>query len=42
VTLRYLFGLRGDVLIADVIAPNASRSTAAEIEAYLQALIPEL
>jgi hypothetical protein len=32
---RYLFGFRGDTLIADAVAPDANRSTAADIEAYL-------
>jgi beta-glucosidase len=33
--LRYLFDLRGESLINDVIASNATRSTTASIEAYL-------
>ena len=37
-TLRYLFGLEGDVLVKDVVAPDATRSTA-EIEAHLKAVI---
>ena len=37
--LRYLFGLRGDVLIAGVVSDNAQRSEASDIEAYLLALI---
>jgi|TARA_B110000483_G_scaffold232747_1_gene300719 subtilisin-like proprotein convertase family protein len=38
--LRYLFGLNGDALINGVIASDASRTSAAEIEAYLDALVP--
>ncbi len=34
-TMRYLFGFRGDTLIANAVGPNAQRSTAADIEAYL-------
>ena len=41
-TLRYLFGLEGDTLIAGVVASDATRTTAVEIEAHLKALIPEL
>ena len=33
--LRYLFDLRGESLINDVVASNATRSTVASIEAYL-------
>ncbi len=33
--LRYLFGLRGESLISSVIANNATRTTIASIEAYL-------
>jgi hypothetical protein len=38
--LRYLFGLEGDVLIAGVVAQNATRVTAAEVEAHLAGLTP--
>ena len=38
--IRYLFGLRGDALIAGAVDPLATRKTAAEIEAALQALMP--
>tara|TARA_B100000767_G_scaffold136544_1_gene129346 strand:- start:99 stop:7694 length:7596 start_codon:yes stop_codon:yes gene_type:complete len=38
--LRYLFGLNGDALINGVIASDASRTSAAEIEVYLDALVP--
>jgi len=37
-TLRYLFGLEGEALVNDVVAPDATRS-AAEIEAHLKAVI---
>jgi hypothetical protein len=40
--LRYVFGLRGSVLIAGVVAQDASRASAEDIEAYLGALIPTL
>jgi hypothetical protein len=40
--LRYVFGLRGDVLIAGVVGGDATRTTAEEIEAYLETLMPEL
>ena len=40
--LRYLFGLDGDPLIKDVVAQDAVRDTAAEIEAYLESLMPIL
>ena len=35
---RYRAGLRGDSLIKGAVAPNANRTSAAEIEAYLQVL----
>jgi hypothetical protein len=41
-TLRYLFGLRGSALVSGVIAPNATRTTAAEVEAHLEGLTPIL
>ena len=40
VTLRYLFGLRGDPLVDGVIGSGASRTTAAEIEAHLNSISP--
>ena len=40
--LRYLFGLRGDVLIEGVLASNAARTTAPEIEAHLKSLMPAI
>ena len=42
VILRYVFGLRGDVLIGSVVASDATRTSAEEIEAYLATLIPAL
>ena len=36
--LRYLFELRGDMLLNGVVANNAARSSAAEIESYLSVL----
>jgi len=38
--LRYLDGLRGEALIAGAVGPNATRTTAAEIEAWLLRLMP--
>jgi predicted Zn-dependent protease with MMP-like domain len=41
-TLRYLFGLQGDTLINGVVAVDATRVTAEEIEAHLETLMPAL
>ena len=41
-TLRYLFGLQGDTLINGVVASDATRTTAPEIEAHLETLMPAL
>ena len=41
-TLRYLFGLEGDTLIAGVVASDATRTTAEDIEAHLKTLMPAL
>jgi hypothetical protein len=38
--LRYLFGFTGDSLIVDAVAEDANRTTAEEIEAYIEAFIP--
>ena len=38
--LRYLFGLRGNALIAAAIGPGAARNTAPLVEAYLQSVMP--
>ena len=40
--LRYLFGLEGDTLINGVVAVDATRTTAEEIEAHLETLMPAL
>ena len=40
ILLRYAFGLRGETLTGDVIGANANRTTAAEIEVYIQSLVP--
>jgi len=40
--LRYLFGLQGDTLINGVVADDAARTTAEEIEAHLETLMPAL
>ena len=42
VILRYVFGLRGDILIGGVVASDATRTSAEEIEAYLASLMPSL
>ena len=41
-TLRYLFGLQGDTLINGVVAGDATRTNAEEIEAHLETLMPAL
>jgi hypothetical protein len=41
-TLRYLFGLQGDTLINGVVADDATRASAEEIEAHLETLMPAL
>ena len=41
-TLPYLFGLQGDTLINGVVADDATRKTAEEIEAHLEVLMPAL
>ena len=38
--IRYLFGLRGGALTGAAIGPTASRTTAVQIETYLQSLTP--
>ena len=38
-TLRYLFGLEGETLVAGVVAADATRTTS-EIEAHLKMLMP--
>jgi alpha-tubulin suppressor-like RCC1 family protein len=38
--LRYLFGLRGQSLIDGVISEDAMRAEAADIEAYIETLLP--
>jgi uncharacterized secreted protein with C-terminal beta-propeller domain len=38
--LRHLFGLSGESLISDVIAPDATRTSAEAIEQYLNAYMP--
>ncbi|MGB2106495.1 MAG: leucine-rich repeat domain-containing protein [Porticoccaceae bacterium] len=40
ILLRYAFGLRGDNLIIGAIATDANRTTAADIEAHIQSLLP--
>jgi hypothetical protein len=38
--IRYLFGLRGNSLVAGVIGTGATRTTSAEIETHIQSLLP--
>jgi hypothetical protein len=38
--IRYLFGLRGNSLIAGAVDPLGERKTAPEIESYIQSLMP--
>jgi hypothetical protein len=40
ILLRYAFGLRGDNLISGATASDATRTSAAEIEAHIQSLLP--
>ena len=40
ILLRYFFGLRGDSLISGVISPDANRTSAADIEAYIESHMP--
>ena len=40
--VRYLFELRGDTLILGVVASDATRVTAEEIEAHLARMVPNL
>jgi hypothetical protein len=40
IVLRYAFGLRGDDLINTAIASDATRTSASEIEAHIQSLLP--
>ena len=39
IVLRYLFGLTGDVLIEGVVASDATRIEASDIESYLESLM---
>ena len=41
-TLRYLFGLEGDTLIIGVVASDATRTSAEQIEVHLKTLMPAL
>jgi hypothetical protein len=40
IILRYLFNLRGDNLVNGAIGENAMRTEAADVEAYIQSLMP--
>jgi hypothetical protein len=37
---RYLFGFTGDSLIDAIVAPDATRTSAGDIEAYIQSMMP--
>ena len=39
--LRYMFGLRGGSLVSEALSTSADRSTAKEIESYIQVAFPE-
>lgn len=40
ILLRYAFGLRGDILVNNATASDANRTTAEDIEAHIQSLLP--
>jgi len=40
ILLRYAFGLRGESLISNVISNNATRTSVADIEAYIESHMP--
>ncbi len=40
--LRYLFGIRGTALFNGVIATDATRTNASEIESYLARMAPNI
>jgi hypothetical protein len=40
--LRFVFGIRDDILIAGVLGDEATGTTSTEIEEYLALLIPSL
>jgi len=40
--MRYLFGFRGEDLIRDAVAPDATRTTSDEIEAFIESHMPAL
>jgi hypothetical protein len=39
--MRYMFGLRGDVLILDSVSSDATRTTATDIEQYIALYMPD-
>jgi hypothetical protein len=41
IILRYLFNLRGDNLVNGAVAENAMRTDPADVEAYIQSLMPD-
>ena len=38
--IRYMFGLRGDALVAGAVGPNAMRAMPQDVEAYIKSLMP--
>ena len=38
--IRYMFGLRGASVVSNALGPNATRTSAAAIESYIQSLMP--
>jgi len=40
IILRYLFGLRGEMLIAGAVSPQGTRTSVADIESHIQNFIP--
>ena len=38
--LRYLFGLRGETLIAGAVSPQGTRTSVADIESHIQNFMP--
>ena len=42
IVLRYLFGLEGETLITGAVATDATRTSAEDIEAYLETIMPSL
>jgi hypothetical protein len=41
ILLRYLFGIRDELLTTGVLNENSDRNVAADVEAYIQSLMPD-